>query len=148
MSEFLTYHEIDAATDAVRDRITTTPEIALILGSGLGELADSIENPTIIPTHEIPFWPVSTVPGHKGRLVIGELEGKQVLVASIAEREEDDTLLLQLVWNGQCHDGCWSFSWQGCGNRFGLSGNKFNCLSLCSVCSLGPGEQISGIANG
>jgi len=80
MSEFLTYHEIDAATDAVRDRITTTPEIALILGSGLGELADSIENPTIIPTHEIPFWPVSTVPGHKGRLVIGELEGKQVLV--------------------------------------------------------------------
>ena len=49
MSEFLTYHEIDAATDAVRDRITTTPEIALILGSGLGELADSIENPTIIP---------------------------------------------------------------------------------------------------
>ena len=80
MSEFLTYHEIDAATDAVRARITTTPEIALILGSGLGELADSIENPTIIPTHEIPFWPVSTVPGHKGRLVIGELEGKQVLV--------------------------------------------------------------------
>lgn len=80
MSEFLTYHEIDAATDAVRDRITTTPEIALILGSGLGELADSIENPIIIPTHEIPFWPVSTVPGHKGRLVIGELEGKQVLV--------------------------------------------------------------------
>ena len=80
MSEFLTYHEIDAATDAVRARLTTIPEIALILGSGLGELADSIENPTIIPTHEIPFWPVSTVPGHEGRLVIGELEGKQVLV--------------------------------------------------------------------
>ncbi len=80
MTEFLTYHEIDAATDAVRARLTTTPEIALILGSGLGELADSIVNPTIIPTHEIPFWPISTVPGHKGRLVIGELEGKQVLV--------------------------------------------------------------------
>jgi purine-nucleoside phosphorylase len=80
MSEFITYHEIDAATEAVRARLTTTPQIALILGSGLGELADSIENPTIIPTDEIPFWPVSTVPGHKGRLVIGELEGKQVLV--------------------------------------------------------------------
>ncbi len=80
MNEFLTYHEIDAATDAVRARLTTIPQIGLILGSGLGELADSIENPTIIPTHEIPFWPVSTVPGHKGRLVIGELEGKQVLV--------------------------------------------------------------------
>ena len=78
MTEFLTYHEIDTATDAVRARLISTPEIALI--AGLGELADSIENPTIIPTHEIPFWPVSTVPGHKGRLVIGELEGKQVLV--------------------------------------------------------------------
>ena len=80
MTEFLSYHEIDAATDAVRARLTTEPEIALILGSGLGELAESIENPVIIPTHEIPFWPQSTVPGHKGRLVIGELEGKQVLV--------------------------------------------------------------------
>ena len=64
----------------MRARLTTEPEIALILGSGLGELAESIENPVIIPTHEIPFWPQSTVPGHKGRLVIGELEGKQVLV--------------------------------------------------------------------
>ena len=80
MTDFITYHEIDAATEAVRARLSTTPQIALILGSGLGELADSIENATIIPTHEIPFWPVSTVPGHKGRLLIGELEGKQVLV--------------------------------------------------------------------
>ena len=80
MNEYLTYNEIDAATDAVRARITTIPDIALILGSGLGELAESVENATIIPTQEIPFWPVSTVPGHKGRLVIGELEGKKVLV--------------------------------------------------------------------
>jgi len=80
MNEFLTYNEIDAATDAVRARITTIPDIALILGSGLGELAESVENATVIPTQEIPFWPVSTVPGHKGRLVIGELEGKKVLV--------------------------------------------------------------------
>ena len=80
MNEYLTYNEIDAATDAVRARITTVPDIALILGSGLGELAESVDNATIIPTQEIPFWPVSTVPGHKGRLVIGELEGKKVLV--------------------------------------------------------------------
>ena len=80
MNEYLTYNEIDAATDAVRARLTTIPDIALILGSGLGELAESVENATIIPTQEIPFWPVSTVPGHKGRLVIGELEGKKVLV--------------------------------------------------------------------
>ena len=80
MSKFITIEQIDAATDAIRARTDIQPEIALILGSGLGELADSVENPTIIPTRELPHWPVSTVPGHKGRLVIGELEGKKVLV--------------------------------------------------------------------
>ena len=80
MSKFITIEQIDAATDAIRARTDIQPEIAFILGSGLGELADSVENPTIIPTRELPHWPVSTVPGHKGRLVIGELEGKKVLV--------------------------------------------------------------------
>lgn len=80
MSKFITIEQIDAATDAIRARTDIQPEIALILGSGLGELADSVENQTIIPTRELPHWPVSTVPGHKGRLVIGELEGKKVLV--------------------------------------------------------------------
>lgn len=79
MSDFITMQQIDAATAAVRARLDVQPEVALILGSGLGELADSIEDPTIIPTREIPNWPVSTVPGHKGRLVIGRLEGKMVL---------------------------------------------------------------------
>lgn len=55
------------------------PQIGLILGSGLGDMADSIENPVVIDYHDIPHFPVSTVPGHKGRLVIGELEGKTVL---------------------------------------------------------------------
>ena len=55
------------------------PVIGLILGSGLGEMADAIENAAIIDYHDIPYFPVSTVPGHKGRLVIGELEGKTVL---------------------------------------------------------------------
>ena len=80
MTEFITMHQIDAATAAVQARLTIKPEIALILGSGLGDLADAVENPTIIPTNEIPHWPVSTVMGHKGRLVVGSLQGKKVLV--------------------------------------------------------------------
>lgn len=80
MSEFITMQQINAATDAVKARINIEPEIALILGSGLGDLADAVENQTVIPTHEIPHWPVSTVLGHKGRLVIGMLESKKVLV--------------------------------------------------------------------
>ena len=55
------------------------PVIGLILGSGLGDLADELHDAVIIDYHDIPYFPVSTVEGHKGRLVIGELEGKTVL---------------------------------------------------------------------
>ena len=55
------------------------PEIGIVLGSGLGDMADAIENPVVIDYHDIPHFPVSTVPGHKGRLVIGMLEGRCVL---------------------------------------------------------------------
>ena len=51
----------------------------LVLGSGLGDMADEIKNPVIINYKDIPHFPVSTVPGHAGRLVIGELEGRNVL---------------------------------------------------------------------
>ena len=55
------------------------PEIGIILGSGLGDLAEQIENPIIIDYKDIPHFPVSTAPSHKGRLIIGELEGKKVV---------------------------------------------------------------------
>lgn len=54
-------------------------EVGLILGSGLGELADEIEDPIVIPYTEIPSFPVSTVAGHAGQLVFGTLGGKKVL---------------------------------------------------------------------
>lgn len=65
---------------AIRDRINTEPKVAMILGSGLGPLADSIEDATVIPAAELPNWPQSTVAGHHGRLVIGKLENVDVLV--------------------------------------------------------------------
>lgn len=55
-----------------------TPEIGLILGSGLGALADHLEDKIILPYNEIPGFPVSTVSGHSGRLVLGYLAGKAV----------------------------------------------------------------------
>jgi purine-nucleoside phosphorylase len=55
------------------------PTIGLILGSGLGVLADEIENPVKIPYNEIPNFPVSTVEGHAGQLVFGSLKGKKVV---------------------------------------------------------------------
>lgn len=80
MTEILTIEQIDKATNYIQASIDIQPKIGLILGSGLGSLADSIQDPVILPYAEIPSWPVSTVVGHAGRLVIGQLEGKDTLV--------------------------------------------------------------------
>ena len=71
---------IHAAADYIRARTNAKPEIGLILGSGLGDLADSLENKLVIPYEEIPHFPRSTVEGHAGAMVIGELCGKTVAV--------------------------------------------------------------------
>ena len=55
------------------------PEIAITLGSGLGDLADHLVDAVQIPYGEIPHFPVSTVAGHKGQFVVGKLEGREVL---------------------------------------------------------------------
>ncbi len=80
MSIFVTLEQIDEAADAIRKRTSYRPRVGLILGSGLNSLADSVQKPDIIPYGELPNWPVSTVQGHAGRLVIGELEGQTALV--------------------------------------------------------------------
>jgi purine-nucleoside phosphorylase len=58
--------------------VTSLPPLALVLGSGLGSLADEAENATIIPYGDIPGFPQPSVVGHSGRFVVGELEGKRV----------------------------------------------------------------------
>ncbi len=77
---FFTLEQIDIVAAAVRARSSYQPKIALILGSGLGGLADSIEKPDLIPFNALPNWPQSTAPGHIGRLVIGKLENQAVMV--------------------------------------------------------------------
>jgi len=64
----------------IRSKVTTEPTIGIILGSGLGNLANEIVADIEIPYNEIPHFPVSTVLGHKGRLIFGSLNGKKVLV--------------------------------------------------------------------
>lgn len=71
--------KIKEAADFILKKINYKPEIGLILGSGLGAIADQIENPEFYPYSEIPHFPVSTVQGHAGRLVIGKLEEKTVV---------------------------------------------------------------------
>jgi len=75
-----TIEDMDRIADEIRSRISQDPQVGLILGSGLGPLSEAVEDPTIIPYHDLPGWPLSTVEGHAGELVIGKLEGQDVLV--------------------------------------------------------------------
>lgn len=74
------YARAMAAAGYVRSLTSLQPRLGLILGSGLGDFADQIEDPTVIPYAEIPNFPVSTVVGHMGQLVIGMLGGVPVAV--------------------------------------------------------------------
>ncbi len=80
MDESISIAIIDETTSAVRARIKQIPTVGMILGSGLGSLAEQIEQPVYLPYGQIPHWPVSTVIGHQGRLVTGYLEDVPVMV--------------------------------------------------------------------
>ena len=73
------YETAKQSAEYIQSKLKVTPEIGLILGSGLGVLADEIEDAVAIPYSEIPNFPVSTVHGHAGQLVIGQLSGKTVI---------------------------------------------------------------------
>jgi len=69
---------IDEAAEFIRSKSGVRPEIGLILGSGLGVLGDDLEDSVTIPYADIPHFPVSTVEGHAGELVLGKLQGRSV----------------------------------------------------------------------
>lgn len=70
---------IKSTASFIKQKITEQPKVGIILGSGLGNLADDIEIATIIPYGEIPDFPVSTVVGHQGQLIFGKLNGVEVV---------------------------------------------------------------------
>ncbi len=68
-----------ALVAAVRARTDLVPRVGIVLGSGLGELADDLESQVAIPFEELPGWPVATAPGHVGRLILGTLASVPVV---------------------------------------------------------------------
>ena len=72
--------DVTQAVEQIQKYGIDPPEIALVLGSGLGSLADAVEDSKSVPTSEIIDYPISTAPGHEGRLVFGKLEGRRVVV--------------------------------------------------------------------
>jgi purine-nucleoside phosphorylase len=74
------YKKIQETINFIKSKTDFKPEIGLILGSGLGEFANSLENKLVIPFHEIPHFPVSKVVGHAGNLILGTLKDIQVVI--------------------------------------------------------------------
>jgi purine-nucleoside phosphorylase len=76
------FDQIEQAAETVRARLGATPDVAIVLGSGLGEFATSLGDAVSCPYGEIPHWPPSAVVGHAGRLVAGTVRGKRVAALS------------------------------------------------------------------
>ena len=74
------WDQIEETVRVIRTKVSETPEIGVILGTGLGGLGEKIEQPQALPYETIPHFPRSTVEGHKGQLVFGRLQGKPVVV--------------------------------------------------------------------
>ena len=70
---------IERNADYIRSKITEIPKTAIVLGSGLGDMGEKIENPVYIDYGELEGFAVSTAPGHKGRFIVGRLSGKPVI---------------------------------------------------------------------
>ncbi|HSO29973.1 MAG TPA: purine-nucleoside phosphorylase [Candidatus Sulfomarinibacteraceae bacterium] len=71
---------LDALEAAVRARSPLVPELGIVLGSGLGGLADDLADTVSIPFADLPGWPAATAPGHAGRLLLGRLDGHPVVM--------------------------------------------------------------------
>ena len=79
MSQPALFDQIQEATAAIRAKWAATPTVGIILGTGLGKLAEDIQAEAVFPYETIPHMPRSTAPSHKGQLVCGQLEGKSVV---------------------------------------------------------------------
>ncbi|MEG1782348.1 MAG: purine-nucleoside phosphorylase [Oscillospiraceae bacterium] len=77
-----TYDYFKKSADYVKSKIDFVPEVAIVLGSCLGPLADEVENPIVIDYKDIPNFLTSTVKSHAGKLILGELCGKKVVCMS------------------------------------------------------------------
>jgi purine-nucleoside phosphorylase len=80
MKETFTIAEIDQAVESVRSHLGKIPRVGMFLGSGLGSLADLVEDSLRIPYADVPYWPQTTVQGHAGMLVCGRLFGAEVMI--------------------------------------------------------------------
>jgi purine-nucleoside phosphorylase len=81
------YDQVKEAADAIRSRVPEVPQVAIVLGSGLGDFANSLGEAVVMPYDQLPHWPASRVIGHEGKLVVGKVaEARGRTIAALAGR--------------------------------------------------------------
>ncbi|MEO0901627.1 MAG: purine-nucleoside phosphorylase, partial [Bacteroidota bacterium] len=76
----MTKKQVEESLEYLKKRGFDSPEIGIVLGTGLGQLVDEIENPIEAHYNHIPYFPLATVEFHSGKLIYGTIEGKKVVV--------------------------------------------------------------------
>ena len=71
------YDQVKEAADAIRAQVREAPEVAIVLGSWLGDFANTLTDAVSIPYDRLPHWPACRVVGHEGRLVVGRIKGRR-----------------------------------------------------------------------
>lgn len=74
------YEKLKTAAEYIKTKKATAPRVGIVLGSGLGDFVDQVEEPTIIPYDEIPFFGETTVEGHEGKMILGKINGVDVVI--------------------------------------------------------------------
>src|SRR5207247_5713202 len=78
------YDQVKEAADTIRVRASEAPSAAIVLGSGLGDFANTLQDAVTLPYESLPHWPASRVIGHEGKLVVGWMRGRRI--AALAGR--------------------------------------------------------------
>lgn len=74
------YEDAQVSLEFLKKFLRVQPEIAIVSGSGLGGIEEVISNKNILDVNDIPNWPVSTAPGHSGKIIVGKIEGKNIIL--------------------------------------------------------------------
>ena len=76
----MTTKQLEESVEYLKNKGFETPEVGIVLGTGLGQMVNEIEDPIIAHYHQIPYFPLATVEFHSGKLIFGILQGKKVVV--------------------------------------------------------------------
>lgn len=138
------YENVLLAAEEIQKRITCQPKVAIILGSGLGTVAEHLENRTKIPYSEIPGFPASSVAGHAAQLVFGRIGQTEVVAMQGRFHYYEGLSMKQVAFPVFCSAAAWCkkldchkrlrrYQWRFCSGRFYADRRSYQSLRYQSL---------------